>query len=592
MLTLPNNIDFIPLADQQRIFKFASRTLPRFFNEAEGPTPKTRKIVNHLRLGEPLDVERFVKVNDIQQISDPIFFIRDGVPTPRGLLSYEIFGTTKEERANIFGYIDLGDWFLHPLVYKKWYQKDRRIKDIVHGIKKFSLDDSGELVEDENGRTGVKFLKDNMDRLRIKRTDSKERDDIIDYIYKYKKTIFMKKMIVMPAYYRDVQSKSGGKVGVGDLNKLYQQLIIASNSLNETKDYGLSMDDAVKGKIQETILSIYNSITGTSGDETDGVGLSKKTGLVRNSIMSKTADYGTRLILSAPELKVETLDDMMTDLEYSALPLASACVNFMPFVIYNMKRFFENEFSGGQHHKMIRDGKLDYFEVKDPLITFSEDELKKQIKRFVLGFSNRFAPVEVPLTTGEIGYMKFTGREKSASDLIDNNTTGEGSLIDRRLTWCDVIYMATCEAVRDKHILITRYPIDSCYNTIYTKVNVSTTKETEKVYVNGQYYRWYPKIRESDIGKNTSNKFIDTLCLSNLHLKGMGGDYDGDSVTVKGAWFVESNEEIAALINSKRLLITMGGSNIKISANEAIQSLYNLTKILPETKAKLTDPEF
>lgn len=578
-----NSIRFIPLVEQ---YKRTNRSLIdiNFIHEANTS--------NHLRLGDPLDVERFVKANNVQQVDDPIFFVRDGIPTSKGLLSNEIFGITKEERANIYAYIDLGDWFMHPLVYKKWCQKDKRIKEIAHGIKKFSIGKDGDFVEDEHGQSGIAFIKNNMDKIKIKRTDSRERDDIIKYIEKYKDLIFMKKLIVMPAYYRDVQTKSSGSVGVGDLNKLYQSIIISSNSLKETKDFGLSMSDSVSGRIQETLVSIYNSITSTSGDTTDGVGLSKKNGLVRSAIMSKTTDYGTRLILSAPELKVETLDDMMVDLDYTALPLASACVNFMPFVIFNIKRFFENEFGGGVKHEVIHNGKAEYIEVKDPLVSFSEDEIRKQIKRFVLGFSNRFAPVEVPLVNGKIGYLSFKGRGVNNKDIENGKIVGESPLIDRRLTWLDVIYMATCEAVEGKHILITRYPIDSCYNTIYTKVRVSTTSTTEGVYVGGQYYRWYPKLREKDIGTNTSDIFIDTLCLSNLHLKGLGGDYDGDSVNVKGVWTVEANEELNAAINSKRNLINMGGQNIKVSSNEAIQSLYSLTRILPETKPKLTDPVF
>lgn len=588
----PDKIEFIPLIHQEKVYRLSSNRMDAALNEVNKSLHEASSAATHLRLGEPLSVEKFVKANNIEQVSDPIFFVRDGVPSPKGLLSYDIFGITKEERAEIFGYIDLGDWFLHPLVYKKWSQKDRRIKNIAHGIKRYRIGSDGDFIEDEKGETGIKFLKNNIDKIRIKRTDSKERDDIIDYIYKYKNDIFMKKMIVMPAYYRDVASKGGGKIGVGDLNKLYQSLIISCNSLSETKDYGLSMDDAIKGKIQENILAIYNSITGTSGDDTDGVGLSKKAGIVRSAIMSKTTDYGTRLILSAPELKVESLDDMMVDIDYSAVPLASACVNFMPFVIFNIKRFFENEFGGGVKREVLRNGKIEYVEVKDPLITFSEDEIKKQIKRFVLGFSNRLTPVEVPLVDGKKGYLRFTGRKMKAQDYADGKIAGESPLVDRRLTWCDVIFMATCEAVRDKHVILTRYPIDTSYNTIYTKVHVSTTKETEGVYVNGEYYRWYPKIREEDIGTNTSNKFIDTLNLSNLHLKGLGGDYDGDSVSVKGVWFVESNEEIDKLMKSKKFLITLGGTNIKVSSNEAIQSLYNLTKILPESKAKLTEPVF
>ncbi|WP_301214679.1 hypothetical protein [uncultured Clostridium sp.] len=49
-------------------------------------------------------------------------------------------------------------------------------------------------------------------------------------------------------------------------------------------------------------------------------------------------------------------------------------------------------------------------------------------------------------------------------------------------------------------------------------------KETEPVYYDKEFYKYYPKIREEDIGSNTSNKFIDTLNISNLLLDGIKGD--------------------------------------------------------------------
>ena len=38
-----------------------------------------------------------------------------------------------------------------------------------------------------------------------------------------------------------------------------------------------------------------------------------------------------------------------------------------------------------------------------------------------------------------------------------------------------------------------------------------------------EFYKNYPYIRQEDIGVNTSNKFIDTLNISNLYLDGIGG---------------------------------------------------------------------
>lgn len=46
------------------------------------------------------------------------------------------------------------------------------------------------------------------------------------------------------------------------------------------------------------------------------------------------------------------------------------------------------------------------------------------------------------------------------------------------------------------------------------------------------------------------------------------------------------------IINSKSYYLDLNCTNIKVSTNEAIQSLYSLTKILDLDKNKLTDPVF
>ena len=47
--------------------------------------------------------------------------------------------------------------------------------------------------------------------------------------------------------------------------------------------------------------------------------------------------------------------------------------------------------------------------------------------------------------------------------------------------------------------------------------------------INNTVYRHYPKIREKDIGKDTSNLFIDTMNVCNGYLSAMGADYDGEN---------------------------------------------------------------
>lgn len=542
------------------------------------------------------DVEDFVKKNEVKEVTNPIFFIRDGVPSSDGLLSYDIFGITREERANIWGYIDLTTWFMHPLCYIIWNRMDKNISCIIHGVKTYSLDKDGYIVEDPNGETGIEFLYKNIDKIKIKRTDSARRDNNIKFLMANKDRMFIKKMLVQPPFYRDVLSGKG-KVEVGQLNKYYASLLISVRALRETQDMGFSLGDATKGRVQETLLNIYKCVTGTSTNPDDGKGLSGKTGIMNGSALAKTADYGTRLVISAPELKVEALDDMMVDMTHCALPLASALVNFKPFIVFAVKRFFDNEFGGGTSIPyMTQDKKIEYGQVTDYQMLFSDEEIEKQMDRYIHGFSNRFSPVEIKITGADskihTGYMIFKGRSVSPKDFKDGKIVGQSSLINRRLTWCDVLYMAACEATKDKAVLITRFPIDSAYNQCPNKVRISTIKQTEPISVDSEFYRWYPRIREEDIGTNTSNKFIDTLNVCNLLLKGFNGDYDGDTVSIKAAWIQETNEELFKFMNSKSMYIDFSGNNIRQASNEAIQSLYSMTKVLDEDKKKLTQPEF
>ena len=555
----------------------------------------TESEMNHLQLNI-LDYNDTIKKNKFEEITDTLLFVRDGYPAPRGLLSNEIFGITKDDRANIFGYIDLGGWFIHPFCYKVWCSIDKRIRKIVAGIGYYKIDKNGYIEEVESGgENGIDFIRKNIDKIKIKSTGARSRDVKIQFLYKVKNQMFLDKFLVIPPFFRDVDTKVKGAVGTGAINRYYQSLLISSKAIKETQDYGLSIEATTSARIQETLLNISNALFGTSKNKDDGIGLGKKEGIIRQAVLSKSTDMGTRLVLSAPDLKVESMEDMMIDTDHAGLPLASALVNFKPFVMFHVKRMFENLFQNVDT-MLVYDPKVKKlvpFEPEDPLITFSDDEIESQIDKFIFSFSSRIEPIRITdRKSGRSLSFRFKGRKVSKKEFSEGDTLGQSSLIDRELTWCDVFYMAACEACKDKTILITRFPMDSYFNEFPTLVRITTLKETEKVYVNDTYYPWYPLIRQKDIGQDTANKFIDTLMFSNVYLKSIGGDYDGDQCSVKGVWSEESNIELKKLLNSKAVYIDLGGINIKVSTNEAVQTIYNLTKVLDEDKVKLTDPKF
>ena len=414
----------------------------------------------HLRV-ELIDPDKLVKANNLQEITNPVAFVRKGVPTSDGLWSNEIFGITQHQRATTFAYIDLHEEFINPLIYKLWCKTDSAIKDCVHGIRNYKIDEHGQLIEDENGENGIQFLKKNIQKYKFRRTDSNKRDMNIDFIQKYigRPEFFITKYIVIPAYYRDINTDQG-KVTIDQVNKLYRTLLISVKALRESADYGLSLSSATRGRIQETLVQIYDWFgSGTTiGTEEASGQIPGKFGVMRRSVISKTTDYASRLVLSAPQLKVETVDDIEADLDYCVLPLASALANAYPFVIFHARRILENQFSANSTIPHIdKNGEIEYYHVKDYQTEFSDERIRKEIERFLTGFSNRLIPIEVNTIEGGTVRLRFKGYNVSPEEYEKNPKT---SIMERDFTWCDLFYLACTEAVKDKCVLITRYPIN------------------------------------------------------------------------------------------------------------------------------------
>lgn len=495
------------------------------------------KVFPHIRF-KILDIDQYVKDNNMQPVTNPRAFLHSSIPSDDGLLSNKIFGITAEERAGTFAYINLHHKFMNPICFKTWIRLDPKIRNCIHGIGKYKLDKNGYVVEstDGTGDTGIDFLYKNLKNIKFKTTDSSQKKISLKFLNENRDRFFIDKYMVIPPFYRDKNTENSRVVGLGGINKLYTNLIIASNAIQTTQDYMFNATDAMNGRVQEAILNIYDWLSGNTNaniNESIGIGsgLSGKLGITRRTNMAKTADFTSRLVFSAASLKAETVDDIMVDLDHAAIPLYSIITNYRDFIMFHVKRFFENQFQGKETYPVMDENRtVKYVEVEDPEITFSDDRIREEMERFLHGYSNRFVPVEIPVRgTKTKYYMQFigSGEDPANLELVDGqykNVKNPESIVNRRMTWCDIFYIAAVEATTNKKVLITRFPVDSFANQIVVKVIVSCTKDTEPMYYDNIYYKYYPKIRESDIETDTSNKFIDTLVFSNLYLKGMGGD--------------------------------------------------------------------
>jgi len=461
------------------------------------------------------DIEEFIKINKLEEVSDPMLFVRGGIPSPTGLLSTDIFGVSINDRKTTYAYIDLQDYFIHPFIYKLLLRLNRNFSHIAHGTKKYIID-KGVLVEnEETGETGIRFLYNNWEKINFDKNNSMIRNERIDLLNAYKKNvIFTKYWLVIPAFYRDVnlQNIEKGKLSHHEINDKYSKIIRMASLLNNNNSFDFALI-STKAKIQDTLVEIYDLLKGK---------LEKKQGLIRKNLLGKSIDYGSRAVISAPTFHTNKWDEMEIDLYHVGVPLGQCCSLFTPFIISWVKGFFRREFEkSGKQYLIIENGKLTPVELDNPELYFNDEYIKKQIDQFIFSYTDRFVPIELPVKGRDPKkpvYMRFAGR------IIDKDDPTEGSSLDRNVTWCDILYQAAVDVCSDKMVYVTRYPITDYFGTFPSQITVLSTTETMPVFINGTVYPHYPKIDLSKNKDSVSTSFHDTVTMSNLMLKGLGGD--------------------------------------------------------------------
>ena len=122
--------------------------------------------------------------------------------------------------------------------------------------------------------------------------------------------------------------------------------------------------------------------------------------------------------------------------------------------------------------------------------------------------------------------VAFTGMRLKATS---NDELSD--IANRPLTKTDLLYLAANDVLKDKHIVVTRYPVDNAHNMFIAKCKPISTTQTERVMINGEIFEYYPHIDRSTPRNRMHIKFIDSTQFSNSHLAGMNGDYRKVMVT-------------------------------------------------------------
>ena len=496
-----------------------------------------------------LDINKLIKNKNLQEVKNPIFFNLRNTPTEDGLFSYEIFGPLgSDERKYTYAYIDLHSKFIHPMVYKLITSLGSRYADCISGNKYYKVVNN-DLVEDsENGRTGLDFFYEAFDNLKFKSTDSSKREEKLDVLNSLSKNeIFIDKYIVIPAFLRDFNPNKTGK-GSSDvdmINNIYSKIIRLSQSLNDGSFSFVS--NSTKNSIQTYLVEIYENLISS---------LASKTGLIHQSLLGKNVDYATRSVISAPRIKSEKWNDSLIRFGYTGVPLSQICVLFYPLFskwISDFVEQYEDQIS------IVHDTAGNEVKLNNIKAQFNPNEIENLIKDFIKNIEGRFSSIKLRDSKGN----------KYPCELFYNK-------LNRYFTKMDLLYLAASDITKNKHVYVTRYPVES-YASIYpSRITILTTHDVNKVELDDKYFENYPVIY-SDYPAE-AKYFIDTTIPHNSYLTALGGDYDGDTVSIRAVFSQEANLEAERLINSKTMFLNGEGKNNRDLGKESIQALYTLTK--------------
>lgn len=543
---------------------------------ANEPKKRTPYVSNTTSMKIDLIGDTFIDANikmlDLQPVTNPQRFEKGSIPTADGLFSPYIFGHTPEERRTQFAYIDLHCKVFHPYAYEVIKRMWSKIDKVASGEGSWEIDTEGNISEVPDGdpdNTGMDWLVENFRKIVFKTTGSHIRDERMKLIDSLKDDeLFISKWLVIPVFYRDVQI-IGGTQNIPPINKNYTKLIQYANSV--IKDPYFS--NIAKYNIQMQLVTIrqYGQTL-----------VEKKRGFFKRSVLGKTIDYGFRSVISVFHIdSADKPEENPIDIFHTGVPLAQCCVLFYPFIKRYVSEFIRQTVESMGDRYPVYDEKenkiVNYLNFKDPLSYYNSDKIQEIIDQFIGTPATRFRPVELPVdldgTTAMLP-IHFSGHGKN--EKIKDIKTPQ--LYNRVLTWTDLLYMAAVDTLYDKHVYITRYPLEDYFGTFPSRVFVLSTMKTMPMIYNERNYPFYPQIDPSLPEAEVSTLFNDTVTMDNTYLKGLGGDYDGDQVSLKGIFSAEANAEAEEIMHSIKHYVNIAGDLMRVIGNEAFLTYYNMTK--------------
>ena len=537
--------------------------------------------------------EAMIKGENLQEVTSPKIFIREGEPDPEGLASYDIFGIPgTEERKRRFGYIMLNDIFVHPHCLFELKSIKRYFADMIDGVGEYYVDGDGELQRVDGtpppgvkSGTGARFLYEIWDKLSFDFNGSTSgvRFNRLRFIKSLdKKNVFMNKILVIPPFYRDVDMSGDKK---NEINTIYISLMNLAASIKSTENI-LGTFEAVSDSyrtMNQILVDFHEMIVKMYGG---------RKGFIHKYIMGKAVDFSARLVISCVDLsKAHSPAHMDATYGKSKVPLFAIIKCFAPFIVNGIREIITDFLHGSEYMTVeVKSGLnvLNFNKIANKSSENTEDGSnlfggKFQLNRTRLASDwqkvltsqyiynlieiyhdspeHRLDVFTLPGENGEELPVGYYIDEDDIPDSIDNDLAAIKGKV-QKLTLVQLFYMAAYDKVRDKHVYVTRYPIEDHNNTYPSGMNIIPYKRTAELTIGDTKYPNFPIVKDEDKAVITS-MFVDSLVIFPAYLSALDGDFDGDMVSLIGIFSEEANAEAGKHIYSVGNMTAINGTTTR-----------------------------
>lgn len=508
---------------------------------------------------------------------------------PDGFYSEVIFGNIgSPDRMERFGYIDLNTTIFSPKIFKIICSLGKLYKDIMSGAAYAIFDPVtkdfervvGDPFETPGADTGFSFFLKHFNELSFKKTASSRRDIRIEVVQQYKSLAFQTRYVVEPAGLRDISNDTGGRLIQDEVNNLYKSLLLYTRSI--PKGSQSTLYDPIRYQIQSKAVEIFEYIENF---------LDGKRGFIQGSFARRNIANGTRNVITASNFMAASPEDpQLQKADDVMVGVYQTIKGLIPFTKHAYKMIFADPI-------FKQDGALN-ISLSDPetkqlvytSITPAErdkwvsgDEIDKIVNSF-RNIHMRKKPMLVKDTTGKSYALLFVYDEgdeialcRSIDDLHGKWPRPINPEKLRPITYIEAFYLIAEIISTGKHAIVTRYPVIEQGSSYVAKIHVVSTTPSRAVKLvdllvpggESMLMRQYPVL---------GSGYMDAAMVHPSKLAALGGDHDGDKVSIEYIWGADSNEENAQYLQSPKSVIDTDLRFITGSSNYLVDSfLHSLT---------------